>query len=110
MTQAKNSTSQLVVSLSRRMKIGGSIGILLFLFLLSTVKQSNPEWGQFWMLRPMIVLAFAGAMGGLCNYFIMYYHSQYNINRFVAMFISVLVFIVGLWMGIVLGFNGTLWN
>jgi hypothetical protein len=49
-------------------------------------------------------------MGGLCNYYILRYRWIIGANKTVAIIASVLVALVGLWMGIVLGLNGTMWN
>ncbi len=112
MTQANNSTTQPIhsVSLVKRMLVGAGIGLLLIsLFLLSAGKP-NPEWGKLWMIRPLIIVPLAGAMGGLCNYFIVHFHNQVGVNKTIAMILSVIVFIIGLWLGVVLGLDGTMWN
>lgn len=111
MTQTNDSTSQShQASLSKRMLIGASIGLLLISFFLITAGKPDPEWGKLWRIRPLIVVTFAGAMGGLCNYIIVRYHNQFGVHKVIAMILSFIVFIVGLWMGIVLGLDGTYWN
>lgn len=111
MTQLNNSTSQFQqVSLVKRMLVGAGIGLLLISFFVFGVDQPNPEWGKYWMIRPLIITPLAGAMGGLCNYIIMGFYNQVGLNKFVAMIISAIVFIIGLWLGIVLGLDGTMWN
>jgi hypothetical protein len=111
MTQTDNSTpEQQQVSLSKRMLIGAGIGLLLISYFLVTAGAPNPEWGKLWVIRPLIVVPFAGAMGGLCNYIIVQFHSQVGVNRIIAMIVSTIIFIVGLWLGIVLGLDGTMWN
>jgi hypothetical protein len=111
MTQSNNSTSQpLRVSLAKRMMTGAGIGLLLISFFLISAGDGKPEWGQFWRIRPLIMVPFAGAMAGLCNYFIFYFRNQFGVNKVIATMVSVLVSIIGLWMGFVLGLDGTLWN
>lgn len=111
MTQSNNATSQpLQVSLAKRMIIGAGIGLLVISFFLITAGEGNPAWGPLWRIRPLIVVPFAGAMGGLCNYYIFYFRNQFGINKAIATILSVLVCIIGLWMGIVLGLDGTLWD
>jgi heme A synthase len=111
MTQSNNSTSQQQqVSLVKRMLVGAGIGLLLILLFLLSADEPNPEWGKLWMIRPLIIVPLAGAMGGLCNYFIVHFHDQVGVNKTIAMIISVIVFIIGLWLGIVLGLDGTMWN
>jgi hypothetical protein len=91
------------------MLVGAVIGFLaisLFVF----PGEPNPEWGKFWIIRPLIVVPFAGAMGGLCNYIIMNNRERFGVSKIVAIVLSVIVAFVGLWMGIVLGLDGTMWD
>ncbi len=111
MAQTNNSTSHPnQASLVKRMLVGAGIGLLLISLFLLSAGEPNPEWGKLWMIRPLIIVPLAGAMGGLCNYFIVQFHSQVGLNKTIAMILSVIVFIVGLWLGIVLGLDGTMWN
>lgn len=111
MTQTENSTSQQrPFSLGKRMLFGWIIGLLVISFFLIPVREPHPDWGRLWMIRPLIITPLAGAMAGLCNFFIMTYRSAVGVNKVIAVIISILVSFVGLWMGIVLGLDGTLWN
>lgn len=111
MEQRNNSTSQPnQASLTTQMVVGAGIGLLLISLYLLTVDEPDPAWGKFWMLRPLALMVFAGAIGGLCNYLIILYHKQLGISNTLALVVSVLVFIVGLFMGFVLGLDGTLWH
>jgi hypothetical protein len=111
MTQTNNSTSQVQLSsLRKRMLAGAGIGLLVIAYFLLALRGADPAWGKLWMIRPLIVVPFAGAVGGLCNYFLMHFHKHFGLNRVIAVVVSVIIFIIGLWMGIVLGLNGTMWN
>lgn len=112
MTQTNNLTTPPIhpVSLSIRMLVGAGIGLLLISLFVFGVDNPNPEWGKFWIIRPLIVVPLAGAMGGLCNYFLVHFHHRFGINKTVAVIVSGFVFIIGLWLGIVLGLDGTLWD
>jgi hypothetical protein len=110
MTQASNTTSQPQASLGKRMLIGTAIGLIVISYFLISSGGGDPAWGRFWMIQPLIITPFAGAMGGLCNYIIFKYHEQFGVTKVVATVLSVLVYIVGLWMGVVLGLNGTMWD
>jgi hypothetical protein len=111
MTHANESTSQpSQTSLATRMIIGGVIGVLVASYFFFSVDSPDPAWGKFWMIRPYLVMTFAGAMGGLCNHFILQYRWVAGINKPIAILISAVVAIVGMFMGIVLGLDGTLWN
>jgi hypothetical protein len=111
MTEQNNSTSQPhQFSISKRMVVGAGIGLILISLFLLSAGDPNPEWGKLWMIRPLLIVPLAGAMGGLCNYFIVHFHNEVGVNKTVAMVVSVLVFVIGLWLGIVLGLDGTMWN
>ncbi|MFN2457964.1 MAG: hypothetical protein ABR502_07175, partial [Chitinophagaceae bacterium] len=69
----------------------------------------NPEWGKYWMIRPFIITPLAGAMGG-AFYALMDHQSSRDFSRTVAILLSFVVYIIGLWLGAVLGLDGTMWN
>ncbi len=114
MTHANESSSQPASeptdSLTVRMIIGAIAGVLIACFFVFGVDDPNPAWGEYWRIRPLIIIPFAGAMGGLCNYLIMQYRWLFGIHKVIAIIISALVALVGMWMGIVLGLDGTLWD
>lgn len=111
MAQTNNSTTHPnAASLTRRMVVGAGMGLLLISLFLLSVDEADPAWGKFWMIRPLIVVPFAGTMGGLCNYYIVRFHSLAGVSKVLALILSLLVFVFGLLMGIVLGLDGTLWN
>lgn len=92
------------------MLIGAAIGFIFISFFVFGVDQVNPAWGEYWRIRPLIVTPLAGAMGGLCTYFIMHFHKLAGVNKIVAIILSVFVFVISLWLGIVLGLDGTMWD
>jgi hypothetical protein len=92
------------------MIIGALIGLAVNSYFLIMLDEADPAWGQYWMIRPILVGIFAGTMAGLCNFIILRYRSLVGVNRVVAVIISLIVSFVGLWMGIVLGYVGTMWN
>jgi hypothetical protein len=111
MTPTNNSASQSnQTPLARRVIGGAGIGLLLISLYLLTVDEPEPAWGKFWMIRPIVLMIFAGAMGGLCNYLILLYHKQFGLSRTLALILSGLIFILGLYIGFVLGLDGTFWD
>ena len=112
MTQQNNLTSQPIhpFSLVKHMLAGAGAGLLLISVFVFSVKEPHPEWGKLWMIRPLVVVPFAGAMGGLCNYFIGHYRTRFGVNGSMAVLASAFIFMIGLWLGIVLGLDGTLWD
>ena len=103
-------TNPLNISLAKRMGIGAVIGFCVIGIFVFGVPEVPAEWGKYWRIRPLFFGPFAGAMGGLCNYFIMRYHVFVGIPKWAAFLFSMLVCIVGMWMGIVLGLVGTMWH
>jgi hypothetical protein len=111
MTHSQNSTQPIYpASLAKRMLVGAAIGLSLIPALLLSVDHPSTEWGNLWMVRPLIIVPLAGAMGGLCNYFFVHFHKPVGVNKTIAVILSGVVFIIGLWLGIVVGLDGTLWN
>jgi hypothetical protein len=111
MTQKSNVTVQpLLASVVKPMIIGGLIGLILISLFVFGVDNPKPEWGKLWQVKPLIITPLAGAMGGLFFYFMNYMSSRGSINKVLAIVLSFVVFIIGLWMGVVLGLNGTMWD
>ncbi|MGA0556626.1 potassium transporter KefB [Larkinella sp. VNQ87] len=96
-------------SLGKRALVGAVIGLVLIGIFLIGVKE-NPNWPTYWRLRPLLIVPLAGAVGGSVYYFLDYMRYQAGWNRVVVTLASLLIYIVGLWMGFVLGLDGTLWN
>jgi hypothetical protein len=96
--------------LAKPMLIGAAIGLALISVFVFGVDHPKPEWGKLWQIRPLIVTPAAGAMGGAFYYLMDYLSSTKGLNRTVAVVMSLLVFLVGLWLGTVLGLAGTMWN
>lgn len=96
--------------LIRQMVIGALIALILIGVFLYQVNDPKPEWGKFWMVRPLIIVPLAGAVGGAFYYMMnskIYSHSW---KKALAVILSVVVYIIGLWLGSVLGLDGTLWD
>ena len=112
MTQQNNLIIQPInwPSLGKRMLLGASIGLAVILFFVLGVDEPNPEWGKLWMIRPLLVTPSAGAMGGAFYYFMNHITYKGSWKRVLANIVSVIVFIIGIWMGIVLGLVGTMWH
>ena len=96
--------------LSKRMILGAGIGFLFISLFLITADGAKPEWGDFWMLRPLLIAPFAGAMGGVFYTFLDPWRQKGGHQKFLANLLSVVVFIFGLWIGSVLGLDGTYWD
>lgn len=97
-------------SLAKRMLQGAAIGLAVITTFLIGVKYPHPEWGSFWMARPLFVTPLAGAAGAVFFYLTDGIRAQGGWRKAATIFISGIVFIIAIWMGIVLGLAGTLWH
>lgn len=112
MTQHNNLPAQSIfnVSLSRKMIIGAGIGLILISIFLIGVKNPDASWGEYWMIRPLLMLSFAGAMSGLVFHVMNHYRKFYGWNTALINIVSFIICFIGMWMGFVLGLVGTLWH
>lgn len=93
-----------------RMLIGAALGLLLIGLLVTGVDQPDPSWGAHWRLRPLTVTPLIAAIAGGALYVPVWLRPQATWLRVLLWVGSGLAFIIGLWLGVVLGLDGTLWN
>ncbi len=96
-------------SLAFSMLAGALIAFALIAFFVYGVDNPDPDWGRYWMIRPLVIVPFAGAVGGGFFYWMERQGFQNGV-RVLSMLISFIVYIIGLWIGFVLGLDGTLWD
>lgn len=96
--------------LANRMLVGGIIALAFIIFFLLQVKNPQPEWGNKWIVKPLIMVPLAGAVGGLVYFFLEYFQKMGGWKKALAIIASIIIYVVGLWMGLVIGLDGTLWN
>lgn len=97
-------------SWGKRALQGAGIAFVLIALLLLAAGEPNPAWPKFWMIRPLLIVPAAGAVGGLFFYFMDGLRYQGGWKKILAHIISLLVYLVGLWLGTVLGLDGTMWD
>ncbi len=96
-------------NLWKRIVAGAAIGfIFMGVFLMGA--EGEPAWGEYWKVRPMIVAPIAGAMGGVFFFLMEYVGREGGWKKVFCYLVGVMGFIIALWMGIVLGLDGTLWD
>ena len=112
MTARNDLTTQAThpASLAKRMLQGAGIAFILISVFLLSAGDANPGWPRFWMIRPLVIVPFAGAMGGLFYYLMDPFRNQGGWKKVLAIVASVVVYLFGLWMGSVLGLDGTMWD
>ena len=112
MTQKNHLTAQPIhpFTLAKRMLLGAGIALVPLTLLLLQVEEPDPAWPKLWMLRPLIIVPLAGAMGGLFYYLMNYLFHLQGWRKILVNILCLVVYLVGIWMGTVLGLNGTLWH
>jgi len=109
-TQNPQTQARPVGPLAPAMLLGAGFALLAISFFVLGVDNTPPEWGKFWMIRPLIITPLAGATGGAVYHFLDRLRAKGNISGSVAVILSLIIYVVGLWMGIVLGLAGTMWD
>ena len=112
MTQIINQTERPIdtVALIKRMLIGAVIGFAVISIFVFGVDEPGPDWGTYWMIRPLIVTPLAGAAGGAFYYFMDYISYQGGWKRIVTDILSFIAFLIAIWFGTILGLVGTMWH
>lgn len=112
MTTSKNLTTSTVhrAPMYTRMLQGALVGLLLISAFLISAGKGKPEWGDWWMIKPLLMVPFAGAVGGIVYYYMDEVRSRGGWNRILADVLTFIIFMFGMWIGSVLGLNGTYWN
>lgn len=96
--------------LLKRLLIAAGIGLILIIIFLSGVNHPKPEWGDYWKVRPIVIVTLAAAAGGLFYHLMDNFRSKGKWWKIGANIASGIAFLIALWMGTVLGLSGTLWN
>lgn len=90
--------------------LGAAIGLILITLFLLSAGEGDPSWSKLWRLRPLIITPLAGAGGGMFFYFMNFIKKGSGFGKAVAIIIGALGFLCALWLGSVLGLDGTYWN
>ena len=99
-----------LTDLKRRALIGAGIGLLITALFIYSADNADPTWSKFWFIKPFILTPLATAMGGAFFFYVEKLFFFNGWNKALAIIIGLLGFVVSLWLGMVLGFNGTYWN
>lgn len=102
--------SQINTTRTKFIIAGGTIALAVIALFVFSVNTPNPEWGNYWRIKPLLLTPFIGTLGGMAMYYCTRLAAYMQINKVVGFLLSMPVYIVILWIGIILGLNGTLWN
>lgn len=97
-------------SASMRMLQGAGIALIVITAFLLSAGEADPGWPKLWIIKPLIIVPLAGALGGLFYYNMDPLRHQGGWRTVVAIVTSLIVYLFVLWLGIVLGLNGTMWD
>jgi len=112
MTGSENLTKKPLFTpfLGRRVLMGAIIALAMVGVFVIGAGPGKPEWGAYWRLKPLLLTPCLGAIVGLC-----YDITQplRNINGWpgrVFLILSIVGGLIGLWMSMILGLAGTMWD
>ena len=113
MTTPRNELEKLPIhraTAGKRMLQGAGIALILISLFLLGAGEPEPEWPKFWMIKPLLIVTSAGALGGLFVYNMDPLRALGGWRKIFAVIISLLVYLVVLWLSAALGLNGTMWD
>lgn len=90
--------------------IGGAIALAAISFFVFGVDNPDPAWPTNWRIRPLIFTPLAGIAGGILFHFVKNFHANSPAMRFLLTAMAAFGYLIALWMGIILGLDGTLWD
>ena len=109
MENRASTQKQQKVSYAKPIILGAGIALLVISAFVFGVDAPAPEWGKYWRIRPLVVTPLAGAVGGAL-YELLQKQRKRGLNQLLATSLGLVVYLVSLWLGIVLGLDGTLWD
>lgn len=94
----------------KRLIIGAGIGFFVIAWFVFSVDEPHPDWPSNWRIRPLIITPIAAAFGAAFSYVTDDLRREGGWKSFAAIVLSLFVFLVALWMGTILGLDGTMWD
>ncbi|MXV16778.1 potassium transporter KefB [Hufsiella ginkgonis] len=97
-------------ALGKRTLTGAIIAFVMISIFVILGGKGDPAWGAYWRIKPLLLTPALGALIGVC------YDVTEPLRRldgwmgklFVAL--SLFGYAIGLWMSLILGLAGTMWN
>ena len=89
--------------------VGCAIALLAIAVMIIPIQNPDASWGTFWMVKPFLMVTLAGVLGGMI-YHLITIRFQNGWKKPIGIVLGLLVYIFGLWIGAILGLDGTLWN
>lgn len=101
---------RLTPAVGKRMLAGALIALALVSMFVISAGKGNPEWGAGWRIKPLLLTPFLGAMVGLCYDLTEPLRQLSGWYGKLFLVLSFIGYIIGLWISLVLGMNGTMWD
>lgn len=90
--------------------ISGSLtGLILISIFVFGVDNPNQEWGKYWKIKPLTLTPLLCGLGAMAANWVIRIAPNTSAKYF-YWFISIMGFLFSVWVAIVLGLNGTLWD
>lgn len=102
MTKTENSRTGLLKTAAG----GWLTGLCLIALFVFSVQDPDSEWGNYWRVRPLLLTPLVAGMGAMAAYFIY----RKGAGRILFTVLAAGAFLFSLWIGIILGLDGTLWD
>jgi ABC-type transport system involved in cytochrome c biogenesis permease subunit len=109
-TQPLPANSFFTPLLKKRMLFGTGIALLMISFFVIVAGKGNPAWGDYWRIKPLLLTPALGAIIGLCYDVTQPLRTISGWAGKVFFVLSLAGYFIGLWMSLVLGLAGTMWN
>lgn len=87
---------------------GAVAGLLIISLFIFAEEHPKPEWGRFWWVRPVLVTPCLLALGSYLAYRLL--ERGRGNWRILTGLLAALLFVLSVWIGIVMGLDGTLWD
>ncbi|WP_256003544.1 hypothetical protein [Pedobacter deserti] len=96
--------------LTRRMIACALVGLIVVSIFVIGAGEGNPAWGKYWRIKPLLLTPTLCAIVGLCYDITQPLRDIKGWRGNVLFILSLLAMLVGLWMSLILGLNGTMWD
>ncbi len=90
--------------------LGFTLGLFIATLFIYSVPFPKFSWGPNWMVKPLILVSLISAIGSIPFYYANQYDAPHPKNKILTYILSAVVLIICIWIGVVLGFKGTLWD
>ena len=96
--------------LSSRMLLTGGIGLVVVSVFVIGAGKGEQAWGHYWQIKPLLLTPLLSAIIGLLYDLTEPLRKLKGIIGIVFSILSVLAVLVGIFISLVLGLNGTMWD